>query len=296
MVISRTSQRRRYATLALVGLLGVGSLVMISPFVYALFSSLMTDAEYATMLFPFPKRLYLGNFLGLMSESSLWMMFLRSLIRCMWYIVIHTAVALLAGYVFARLNFRGKNATFLTLLISMIIPPQVGVVPYYVMLARWPLVGGNDLFGQGGSGMINTWAALLIGGLVPAFGIFLVKQSIESVPIAYDEAARIDGANTLQIIFKIHLHMVKPVLFTLAILDFIGVWNDYFTPLIFANSENLAVVPLGIQQLLAKMMFQLPNLPLVFAASILGMLPTVVVFLLFQRYLVQGFAGAGVKG
>jgi multiple sugar transport system permease protein len=170
------------------------------------------------------------------------------------------------------------------------------------MLARFPLAGGNDLLGQGGHGFINQWPALGMLGLVNVIGLFLVKQSYEMFPRDYEEAGLVDGAGTLQIIFRIYVPMLRPALTAVAILEFVAVWNDYFGPLIYVGgNRDLTPIALTVQRLIYSFTQRAggesaTEFPLIFAAATLMSIPTILVYLTLQRYFVQGLIGVGIKG
>lgn len=296
--------RRHGLSIATHAILIVGSLAMAYPFVYGLLAGMSTLVEFSRSIFlPIPGRLSLDNLNAVFAGADFGVMFRNSTIISAWYAFFPSLLALTSGYAFARLNFPGKNVAFLLLLASLMVPGQVSIVPIYIMVARWPLLGGNNILGQGGSGMIDTWWALLSLGLVNAYAIFFVRQAIRTVPYEYDEAARMDGAGVLRIIFQIYLPMLKPVMATVAVLSTIigtsaiNKWNDYFTPLIFTNGGPLNTIALGATNFAGAVLANgQPNYPLLFMGASISMIPTILVFLIFQRYLVQGFAMTGVKG
>ena len=255
--------------------------------------------------FPLPSPLDFNNYLAIFSSQAkviLWV--INTLFRAVWHIIIPGFIAISCGYVFARLKFKGRDAMFLLLLSSLTIPGIVYYVPTYVMLARWPLAGGNDLFGQGGSGFANEWPALLIPGLVNAYYIFLMRQSFYSIPHELDEAARLDGANTWQILTRIHMPLLKAPITVMVIFQFVLIWNDYLWPLIaVGGNEEVWPVALGFQGLMfSGNMVKTQNLgtaivdyPFAFALATVALVPTLLLFLFLQRYFVEGVQGFGVK-
>jgi len=289
----------------------IGSLVMMYPLLYGLFASFTTPAEYirSTWL-PIPSSIYLKNYQDLFNPLMMPMISQSTLItvfRILWYIFFTSVTSILCGYVFARLRFRGKEVAFIFLLASMLVPGIVFQVPLYVMMARVPLFGGNDVVGQGGSGLINTMPSLLLGGLVNAYYIFLMRQSFYSIPIDYEEAARMDGANTFQILRSVYLPMLKPVLVVIVIGTFVANWNDYVWPLMVVGGER-TLWPIGLlfQRLMAGAVpiqtqtvttsGQLTNTPLLLTAGTVATIPPVVCFFIFQRYFIEGLQGVGIKG
>jgi multiple sugar transport system permease protein len=291
--------RRHGDTLGVHAVLIAGSVAMAYPLLYSLVAGVSTRQEIAAAAFmPIPHHLNLAALPTIFGGDYFPVLFRNTTIRALWYGFWPILLALLSGYAFARLRFPGRRVAFLLLLASLMVPGQVSIVPLYIMVTRWPLIGGNDLFGQGGTGMLNTWWALLALGLVNVYAIFLIKQSIEAVPMEYDEAARSDGANVLRIIFQIHLPMLKPVIATLVILAMISTWNDFWTPLIFTlDNRDLATIALGVANYGSYSIGGPQGTsPTFFLATAAAMLPPIAIYLFFQRYLVQGFAMVGIKG
>lgn len=293
--------------IALIG----GSLGMAFPMIYALMGSLC-DLEdfYRNPWFPIPTKLYLVNyamFFGdkFLSQTPLWTWVLNSLIRIAWYITIPATVAVLAGYVFARRRFRGRDAAFMYLLSSMMVPGIVYWIPTYVMMARFPGAGGNDWAGQGGHGFVNAWPSLLIPGLVNVYFVFMLRQTYYSIPADFEEAARVDGAGTFRCLWDVYLPMLKPVLIVLVINQTVAMWNDYQWPLIVSSGNpQIWTVALGVQRVaLSLAAFKgyppgsaIVDYPASFAIATLVTVPMVVMFFLLQSYFVEGVQGFAIKG
>jgi multiple sugar transport system permease protein len=211
----------------------------------------------------------------------------------------------LAGYVFARIKFRGREVAFTYLLSSLTIPGIVFFIPTYVMMARWPGVGGNDWRGQGGSGLVNTWGALLITGWVNAYYIFLLRQTFYSIPRAFEESARIDGAGTLQILWHVYLPMIKPTLAVVAIFQAVRIWNDYQWPLIVSGgNRDIWTISLGFQRMLLTGAQHkgypqgsgIVDYTLSFAMAVVATVPMILLYLWLQDYFVEGVKGFSLKG
>jgi multiple sugar transport system permease protein len=280
----------------------LGSIFMAYPLIYVLFASFSSQKVYAQSTWlPIPDSFYLNNYSRFFSaagnEVGGWI--INTLIRVAWYIIVPGTIAVLAGYVFARLHFKGRDTVFIILLSSMMVPPIVFLIPTYIMLARTPLVGGNDLAGQGGHGFVNEWPALLLPGLVNAFYIFFMRQSYQTIPGDFEEAARVDGASTPQVIIRIYLPMLKAALTVLVIFQFVAVWNDYLWPLI-AVSGNRSIYPvaLGFQKLIQfyTQANSATSYPAAFTLGMLATIPTILLFLFLQRYFIEGVQGFGLKG
>ncbi len=307
MTALATFARRHAGSASIHALLLIGGAIMAYPFVFGVLASFCTIPDYEqAVVLPVPVHFTLDNVNTMLKNPDLWMWLRNSAIRCTWFAVIPSLLSLTSGYAFARLRFPGRGICFMLLLASLMVPGTVTLAPIFVMISRCPLLGGNNILGAGGTGMYDSWWALLSLGLVNAFSIFFVRQTIQSVPIDYDESARIDGSGVLRVIFSIYLPMMKPVMITVAVLStatpsVIAVWNDYLTPLIFTSgATNVDITPIstGVTSYATSLEIaqQIPNYPLLFAAAMLAMLPTIVIFFLFQRYLVQGFASVGIKG
>lgn len=272
---------------------------MLYPFLFQVLASLGSNANYyATIILPIPTDFQLDRYWEVLSQPQVYKLYINTFIRCGWYIFINILMAMLGGYIFSKLKFKGKNTIFISFLATMMIPGQVTLTPYYLLLARWPGAGGNNWMGQGGYGLIDSWPALLIGGLVPVYSIFLMKQMMETLPYEYEEAAKIDGAGVLRIIFRIYMPMVKPMLSTIVILTFVGIWNDYLVPLVFISTPSKNVITTGIATLMStfNMPGNPPKYPVVFTLATIAIIPPVIVYLLLQKHFIQGFAMSGVKG
>ena len=289
----------------------IGSIIMAYPMVYAVIGSL-NDMEsfYRNPWLPIPDKLYLENYTVLFSAdfaklAPLWRWVLNTLIRIAWYILVPGAVAVLAGYVFARLKFRGRDAAFLYLLSSLMIPGIVFWIPTYVMMARFPGAGGNNWMGQGGHGFVNEFAGLMIPGLVNVFYIFMMRQTFYTIPADFEEAARVDGASTLRVLWDIYLPMLKPVLTVLVIFQFVAIWNDFQWPLIISSgNRDIWTVSLGIQRSLLNTAqlkgypqgTSIQDYPFAFALATIATLPLVLLFLRLQNYFVEGVQGFALRG
>ena len=284
----------------------ISSFAMAFPLLFMFLGSIGTVQDYIrNPWLPIPSVPSLDNYLIILNPAKTdvlkWV--LNTLIRASWYIIIPGIVAVLAGYVFAKLRFKGRDFAFTFLLMSMMLPGIVFEVPTFVMMARFPLAGGNDILGQGGTGYMNQWPALLIPGLVSVYYIFMMRQTFWSIPADFEEAARVDGAGTLRCLFSVYLPMLKPVLTVLVIFQFVGIWNDYRWPLfVSVGNPQIRVMALGFQflQISGNALKGLPNTvtdyPFTFALAACSVLPLVVMFLFLQKYFVEGVQGFAIKG
>ena len=184
----------------------------------------------------------------------------------------------LAGYALARLKFRGRQALLLIVLATLVIPFQLLVIPIFLVL-KW----GH---------LINTYGALILPTAVSGFGIFLLRQYFQTIPVELEEAAAIDGANRWQILWQVMLPLSRPALVTLFLFTFIGEWNDLFKPLVFTTKPQLRTVQLALAEFQEQFT---NNWPLLMAAVAISTIPVILLFLIGQRQFIRGIAATGIK-
>ncbi len=298
-------KRARASEIAVYVVLGIGTLIMLYPLIFAVFGSIVSmDDFYGTTILPLPKDdgIDFSNFAKAFTGSTFYQSVLVTLARVVWYGAFLLFTSMLGGYIFSLLQFKGRTVAFYIILSSMMIPGVALMMPQYVMLARFPLVGGNDIFGQGGSGFVNNPAVLFITGLFSAYNIFLVRQTLLSIGREYKEAAEVDGAGFFCTVFRIYMPMIKPVIAVIFLNLFIGMWNDYLFPLMFlaGNSDwhptGLAIVNLIDAYLKPNGIMGRSDYPAVFGISLMMMLPCIIVFIAAQKYFIAGLTLGGVKG
>jgi multiple sugar transport system permease protein len=184
----------------------------------------------------------------------------------------------LAGYALARLQFPGRRTLLLVIVATLVIPFQLLVIPVFLVL-KW----GN---------LINTYGALILPTAVNGFGIFLMRQYFQTIPIELEEAAALDGANQFQILWRILLPLSRPALVTLALFAFLGEWNDLFKPLVFTTRPELETVQLALASFQEQFT---SSWQLLMAAVVIATIPVVLLFLVGQRQFIRGIATTGVK-
>lgn len=276
----------------------ISSLIMVYPMVFMLLGAFTTPRQFLdSIILPVPNTLNLDLFryaFSIVSDA-----YVFTLIRVAFYIVVTLSVGLLGGYIFSKLEFPGKNRVFLLFLSGMVMPAVLMLVPTYLMMAWWPNVGGNNWLGQGGHGFIEDWRVLFIGGWVPVFAIFILKQSFDMLPTEYQDAAKMDGAGIFTIIFRVYGPLLKPPLVALIIIVFLGMWNDYLWPsLTITGHTEYYPIMLRMGQVLLVTVSPTGevNYPLVFVTTFMATWPPAAVYFLLQRYFVQGLVGSGLKG
>ena len=184
-----------------------------------------------------------------------------------------------AAYAFAKMNFKGKNLLFLGYIATIAVPWQAYMVPQFMMLRAWNLN--------------NTHLAIICLQAFSAFGVFLMKQFYEGVPSELCEAARIDGLTEYGIWFRVMLPLSKPALSTLTIFTFVATWNDFLGPLIYLTKNEVKTIQIGLRMFISQYSAEYG---LIMAASVIALIPVLVIFLALQKYFVQGVAATGIKG
>ena len=187
--------------------------------------------------------------------------------------------ASMAAYALSRLRFRGRRLVFALIVGGIMIPPQVLIIPIFQQL---------DLVG-----LLNTYWAVILPQVPAVIALFVFKQFFDGLPRDYEEAARIDGAGFWTIYRTVIMPLSRPVVAAMAIVEFVGVWNNLILPLYVLSNPDLMTIPVGLATVQGSFGQQLSDIQ---ASSILGALPLVILFLIFQRQIVEGFAGSGIKG
>ncbi len=273
--------------------LGLGAILMIMPFVWMILTSLKSPAELALANPTFlPKVWEWSNYPEAMRAAPFLTYFKNSLLIAIGHTAITLLLGSMAGYSLARLPFRGREAIFLGFLAMLMIPTYTKIVPQFLLVKFMPLFGGNDIFGQGGSGWLNTWWALIIPGGLTASSVFLFRQFYTSLPGELAEAARIDGLGEFQIYAKIYTPLMKPALATVGLLTFQESWNNFLWPLLVTTSDDMRVIQVGLT---VFRQLEATSWNFLMAGTTLATVPMVILFLFAQRYFVQGFANAGIK-
>lgn len=224
--------------------------------------------------------LTLANYQNVFSQIPLSRYFFNSLLVATITTLGQVLFASMAGYAFARLDFKFKNALFLLILITMLIPPQVNIIPLFFLMRELHL--------------INTYQALILPALFGGFGIFLMRQYFLGLPKDLEESAKIDGCNLFQMFFKIALPLALPTVATLAIFTFVTTWNSFMWPLIVTNSESMRTLPVGLA--IFKGSFrELTLWGELLACSVICTIPVVGVFLIGKKYFISDILQGGVK-
>ncbi len=276
--------------------LALGALLVVFPFIWMFFGSFKNIVEsnaYPPTLLP--QQWYPQNYIEAWFKppNTLGRYILNSVLIATVGTSIQVAICALAAYAFSRLRFLGRDLLFMIVLATTMIPGEITLIPNFVTIRRFPLLGGNDLFGMGGSGLYDTYAAMILPGLVGAFNIFLLRQAFLTIPNEFWEAAQLDGCSSFGYLRRVVLPLSLPALLTVGIFGFIGRWNGLLWPLLITRSEIIRPVQM------AMIYYQnefLTDFGMVMAASLMVTLPIVVLFLLLQRQFIEGIMSTGLKG
>ena len=259
-----------------------GAITMIFPFYWMLKTSFLTDSQALEMppklWFSFP--LYFGNCKEVFELAATG----RAICNSLFIAVVSTAGVLftssLAAFAFAKLRFPGEKKLFGLIFATMLIPSQVTLIPLYVVFSK--------------IGWVDTHLPLIVPQImVNAYGVFLIRQFMVSVPDSYIEAAKLDGAGYLRIYAGIMLPLCKPALVTLGMFTFVGNWNNFVGPLIYLNTEELFTLPLIINSFRSAYAV---DWGLLMAGSTVAVLPLLLIYLFAQRSFIEGIAATGLKG
>lgn len=287
------SARSRIGTIVWYVAVTVLSVITIAPLVWTLSTSLKPATEIlAGALNLIPSNPTLDNYLSVFEDVPFGRYFVNSLILGGGGAITNVFFGSLGGYALAKLQFRGRAGVFALFLSSLMIPGIVTMIPTFLILRGFPLFGGNDLFGQGGLGLLNTYAAVIVPGAAGAFAVFFMKQFFETLPDELGEAARIDGASEFRIFAQVYFPLAKAGMAVLAILSFQAGWNNFLWPLIVLNNPDMMTVQVGLSSFVTN--YETSFGPLM-AGTVVASLPVLVIFIVAQRYIIEGVAHAGGK-
>ena len=257
----------------------LGAITMLVPFIWMLSSSVKSLGE--VFVFPptlFGEKIVWENYTKISSRFDYLAYFLNSVKVSAGVVIFQVFTSATAGYVFAKLNFKGRDRIFTLYLATMMIPFHVTVITNFLQMSMY--------------GLVNTLWSLMLPASVSAFGTFLMRQFFVTVPNELIEAAKIDGCNPFKTFLQICFPMAKPTIATLSIFCFMNVWNDYFTPLIYINDSRKYTLPLGLASM--KGMYS-TDWPVLMASSVISVLPVLIAFLFAQDAFVKGVMMTGMK-
>jgi multiple sugar transport system permease protein len=259
-------------------LLFIGGVIMVTPLLFMLSTSLK-DASQVYDLRVIPEAPTLDNYIEILGDGRFTRWLINSTIVAVIVTLSNVFFDSLVGYTLAKFRFRGRYIVFIAILSTLMIPTEMLVLPWYLMASQF--------------GWIDSYWGIMFPGMMTAFGTFLMKQFFEGVPDDFLEAARIDGLNEFTIWWKIAMPLVTPALSALAIFTFLGNWTAFFWPLIVTTSAELYTLPVGLSSFAVEQSIQWEK---IMTGASIATLPTLIIFLFLQRYIVRGVMLAGLKG
>jgi multiple sugar transport system permease protein len=276
-------------------LIVVGLFITLFPFLVSVSTSFKAE-RYALALPPtlWSPEWTLENYVQAWKIAGFSKYMLNTLIFASVTAVSATLTAALGGYTFSRMRFAWRNQLFIVVLATMMIPGSVTLIPLFYLMVHFPLVGGNNLLGQGGAGFYNSWGGLLLPGLIGPSSIFLMRQFFQTLPRELEDAARIDGSSEIGIFVRIMMPLAKPGLIVVFLFQFTDSWNAFEWPLVITKSPSMYTMQIGLQ------VFALPQQVMSTvaseqAAAVMTTLPILILFILGQRYFTEGIALTGLK-
>ena len=263
------------------------TIVLIFPFVWLIVTSLETSSE--ALHFPpilTPHVLRFANYPDALKAAPFGRFFVNSTVVAVTTVVCNLVLCSLAGYAFARLRFLGRGALFAVIMATLMVPFQVTMIPQFI-ITKWL---GVHVLAQVG---IDHIGALILPNAATAFGIFFLRQFFKTLPVEYEESARVDGASRLKVLWRIVLPLSLPALATLAALTFLDSWNNFLWPLIAITSTNQMTLPLGLATFQGA---HSTEWTLLMAGNVMSLAPMLLIFFLAQRYFIRSVAATGLAG
>lgn len=256
------------------------AIIMLMPLIWALFCSLQSDTRQFVTIWDWFKPPYtLKNYPKLIMGSHVFRWFLNSLIVAVVSTVITVVVCTMAAYAIAKIHFPGSHAIYGYFMLGMMVPTEATIIPLFLEVNKMHMIG--------------TYAGLILPGIASASTLMIAVSFFKSLPEPLLEAARIDGGNAWTIYFRIVLPLSKPIVSTIALLTFIASWNNYLWPLLSVYSDKMYTLPIGIPTLLS---INRPNYVVPMTANMIASLPIIILYLVFERQIVQGITMDGIKG
>ena len=272
--------RRSLAAWLVNGSLAGVTLVTLAPLLWMVAVSLMSPGEASAFPPPLlPAAATLGNYRELFAHAGMGRYLANSVLLSAAVTLVSLVFNVAAGYAFAKLRFAGRDRLFKLMLGALVIPSQVAMVPLYLLLKQL--------------GLVNSYAGVIVPAMASIFGIFLVRQYALSIPDELIEAARMDGASDFRIFRLVALPLLRPIVVTLAVFTLLGTWNDFMWPLIVLSDQDLYTLPVALASLSRE---HVQDNELMMAGAVVTTLPVLVMFIVLQRYYIEGLMLGSVKG
>lgn len=260
------------------------------PLLYILSVALTPQGESTTKL---PARLDFGNFLAALHSADFLRFFGNSLLVTLVATLSQVVLSCMAGYALAKAPLKNRGWILMLLIGLLVLPPEIVMVPLFVILTHLPLVNGNSIMGVGGQGLLDNYLALMLPHVASALSIFLMRQFYVDLPDELGQAARVDGASEWRIFSQVYTPLTLPAVAVVAVLAFQSAWNDFLWPLIMIRSGEMRTLQLGVTVFYQENSTQWN---LLMCIVLLISLPVVLIFLFSQRLFASGITAGGVKG
>jgi multiple sugar transport system permease protein len=271
-----------------------GSVIMTLPFAWMISTSVKPDSEiFGAGVRWIPSSFDFANYSDAYEQINMGRLFANTAYVTVVAVISQVMLGSMAGYAFARLNFPGKNIIFFALLATMMVPFEVLIIPIFLFIRHFPLAGGNDIWGNGGIGLINSYGGIMFPQLISVFSLFLFRQFYKRFPREIEEAAFVDGCSRMGMYWRILVPNSRAVMGTMAMFAFLWSWNDFLWPLVVVKEEKYKTLQLGLSLFNQEQGTQWAEL---MAASVMAVIPIIVLYLLLQRFLVGGAVTSGIKG
>jgi multiple sugar transport system permease protein len=272
-------RRLRWSTILIYAALIIGAIIVLYPFLYMVMNSFKPGREILHAPTALPTEITLSGYTGVFERLNMALLFRNSLILALSITVLNTLLSALAAYAIAKIPFPGRDYIFSAMLATMMIPGILFLIPTYVLMYN--------------IGWVGEFHALIVPAAVTVFNIFLLRQFMVGIPNEVIEAGRLDGANEFTIFLRVILPLARPALATVAILNFMASWNDFFGPLLYLNTPDKWTVQLGLMQFQSAVPGE--NAQQVWAATTLVTLPLVLLFFVLQDQFMKAFANVTFK-
>lgn len=277
-MMKKRGEYKKYHYIIIV-FLGIFSVIMMYPMVWMFLTSFKSNAEIRTHRTKFlPIEWTVEGYKSAFERAPIAGWFVNSMLVTICIVAAVILTSTLIGFIFAKYTFKGKKILFVLLLATMMVPPQVTMIPRYLMIQKMHL--------------FNTRWALIVPGLVSAFSIYLARQFIADIPDSLCDAAKIDGAGSLRIYWHVILPNIKPAIGSIGIFTAMMHWNDYLNPLLMLNDKEKMTLPLGLVIFDSQ---RTSDLSATMAVATLIMLPMIIIFLMFQKQFIKGMTMSGIK-
>jgi multiple sugar transport system permease protein len=268
--------------------------IVVAPFLWMLVTSLTPVQDVFSWPPTFiPEHLEWGNYREAAERYDFWRCVFNSLVVAVVATISIVVVDSLAGYAFARLPFRGVGAVYGGVLVTVMIPMQITMIPLFIMFKHAPLLGGNDVFGSGGRGLVDSYAGMIVPWMASTFGTLLMREYFRMLPRDLMDAARLDGLSEFQIFFHVYLPLALPAVASVGLLTFTEVWNTFLWPLIITSSTKMRTVQVEMASIKDQ---YFTDWHLLMALTVMSSLPVFAVYFLGQKHFTRGIAFTGIKG